>query len=202
MALSQADAFIRQGHPIRVEWLGWSSDTYRLSRSGWDLATHENYMNDSMSVVLHNRQLGLIAEGDLLGYRGMHMRMVSDFRSAIGMLDNAIIQIKYMQIANKTYIQSNLEPFANFNWVDAEPTDSIMSKREWKVSDVTLFRKLAAPVEQELIVDPECVQSMLDQILKIQGPMRKDIRARDRKREENEVQTKQIHAQIISLKAA
>ncbi len=202
MALSQADKFIRQGHPIRVEWLGWSSDTYRLSRSGWEIATHENYMNDSMGIVFHNRNLGLIAEGELRGYRGLHSRMISDSRFSFEAFDNSIINIKYLQSSKSLFIQSMSEPFANFNFVDAEPIESIMNMREWKASDLTLFRKLAAPVEQELIVDPECVQSMLDQILKIQGPMRKEIRVRDKKRDRDAVESKQIHAQIISLKVA
>lgn len=203
MAHSQADILIRQGHPIRVEWMGWISDTYRLSRCGWDMATYEDIMNDSMNVVFHNRNLGVVAKGGLRGYRHLHSAMVSDFRYAVDRLENSLINIEYMTFDKNLFIQSISDPFASFNWVDGEPTDALMNMREWRASDLTLFRKLASPVEQELIVDPECVQSMLDQILKIQGPMRKEIRARDKRRErDGEVQSKQIHAQIISLKAA
>lgn len=203
MAHSQADILIRQGHPIHVEWLGWSSDTYRLSRAGWDMATNENYMNDSMEVVFHNRQLGLIAKGELRGYRDMHSRMLSDIRFGFNLPKHCLISIQYLRAKSDVYIQSISEPFANFNWVDAEPIDSVLNMRQWRASELTLFRRLAEPVQQELIVDPECVQSMLDQILKIQSPMRKEIRARYRRREiEDDMQSKQIHAQIISLKAA
>ena len=198
MAHSQADVLIRQGHPIRVEWMGWSSDTYKLSRMGWEMATHEDYMRDSMEVVFHHRQSGVMAKGGLRGYRGLHGSMMRDLRYNGG--DG--IDISFMQFINNTIFKAISEPMTSMQWVDMEPVDSFMDMREWRPSELSLFRKLATPIEQELIVDPEDVQSMLDQILKVQGGMRKEIRARDRKRERDAPEERQIHAQIISLKAA
>lgn len=181
--------------------MGWESDTYTLSRHGWDMATNNGYLNDTLEVILHNRQLGVVAGGELHGYRDLAHSLHDRSRYVGDMLKHAVINMRYLQHKNHLVVRSTEEPFVNMSWVDMRPSHTFVS-REYRVDEIGLFKQLATPVEQELIVDPECVQSMLDQILKLQGPMRKEIRARDQCRDRDEPQTRQVHAQIISLRQA
>lgn len=92
----------------------------------------------------------------------------------------------------------NGKPFIG---IEIEPKYfEIACKRiEQAVAQGQLFAPV--PEAQELIVDPQDVQAMLDQILKVQAPIRKEIRERDRRRD-RAIEARQVHAQIITLKAA
>jgi hypothetical protein len=202
MARLQDDLWIRQGHPIRVEWMGWYSDTLRLSRAGWQMATQDNYFDDSMGVILRHPQ-GLVGRGRMGGYRRLRDVMLQDFRYGVEAMNHAVIHIEFMSHEKNLRIVSSAEPFQAMQWRDMEPVETSINMREWRMDELTLFRQIAAPVEKELIVAPEDVQRTLDLILKAQEPGMRDIRARDRRREREQGQeVRQVHAQIITLKAA
>lgn len=202
MALSRDELWIRQGHPIHVEWMGWYSDTLRLSRAGWQMATQDNYFDDTMDVIFRHPQ-GLVGRGRMSGYRHMRDVMLQDFRHGIDAMNRAVISVEFMAHEKNLRIVGGIEPFQGMRWRDMEPVETSVNLREWRVHELALFREIAAPVEKELIVAPEDVQRTLDLILKAQEPGMRDIRARDRRREkEREQEVRQVHAQIITLKAA
>jgi hypothetical protein len=91
---------------------------------------------------------------------------------------------------------------SRFKRVDTDPI--AVEVAEGELHRLPLFAELFAnrPETQELIVEPEDVQQLLDKIVRLQAPGMREIRARDRKRKNSEPAIKQVHAQIITLKAA
>lgn len=197
------DGFLVQGEPIPVRWAGWESDTLQLTRAGWALALNEDFPHDELDVVLHHRELQVTARGTVRGYRELRYRFM-DSVSRYGSRDylrHAGIDIREVGFTRHIALYGS-DPFAHHAWVDGEPSAQTVSMQQMQLSDLTLFRKLEAPAPQELITDPETVQELLDRIVAMQAPMRKEIRARDARRERDAPQPRRIHAQIVSLPLA
>lgn len=198
------DGFLVQGQPIPVRWAGWESDTYRLSRAGWALALNEESCHDQLDVVLHHQALQVTARGTVRGYRELRhrfMRSISGRYGADDYLRHAGIDIEHVGLTQRFELYGR-DPFALHEWVDCEPSAQTVSMQKMRLSDMTLFRKLEAPAPQELITDPETVQELLDRIVAMQAPMRKEIRTRSERRERDAPQARRIHAQIVSLPLA
>lgn len=197
---------VKQNIPVPVHWAGFVSDTLRLGREGWQIAMEQNPMARKLSLIMHHPGYGLTAYGVLHDYDGLREAIARpDVPSDFGRmrLPQKFPPFVITNAGTKDYRFMTHPSFdlADFHRVDTMPT---IVQRESSYQELPLFAELFAPKPeaQQLIVDPQDVQSMLDQVLKIQGPMRKEIRARDQRRDRDEPQTAQVHAQIITLRAA
>jgi hypothetical protein len=187
-----------QGHPIRVAWAGWESDTYTLTRSGWSIATQESYQHNELHLMLHHKGLGMTGYGRIRGYMDLLQSCLHDSYRGTRDLDHVVIQIETLASTKDVFIQGR-HPVESARWVDGEPY--LMRIENKPLRNLSLFRQLDAPAPQELITEPETVQELLDKILAMQGPMRKELRAREARRERDAPAPRRIHAQIVSLAA-
>jgi hypothetical protein len=183
--------------PIPVRWAGFESDTYTLGRAGWQIALNESLNTMELQLVMHHSHFGLSAVGRMRDSYAIRELMMG--YGDMSRLPPFIIQAC---MAKDGRVQV-MEPL---NLADFHRVETVPMIREWvgRFEDMPMFAELFAPIPeaQELIVDPSDVQAMLDLILKAQAPIRKEIRQRDARRERDAEPMRQVHAQIISLKAA
>lgn len=187
-----------QNQPVEVLWGAFRSDTFRLGQDGWEIALEQSMRDPrSAELFMKHKAYNMYAYGKIdnlipmemyahYGGKGAHAHCIIN---QVGMLDQLV----------RTIPNYDLSSFHRVN-----TTPSFIPNTVCQVRNMPWFSKVFGdqPEAEELIVDPECVQSMLDQILRLQGPMRKEIRARDAKRDRDEPNPIQVHARIISLKAA
>jgi len=185
-----------QNQPVEVMWGGFRSNTHRLGQEGWEIAIEQQHFDLSARLFMKHKEFNMYAFGlvknlppvnitrDYGRYSPPHC-----YISDAGMLDQMIRTMPHIDSVSLYRV---------------ETVPTFVSDEICKVRHLPWFQKVFVeqPETEELIVDPQCVQSMLDQILKIQGPMRKDIRARDARRDRDEPQPVQVHARIISFKQA
>lgn len=207
-----------QGEPIPVQMCGFFTNTYLLGAFGWELAMDDCYRDPyGEAVVLHHRKLGLSMFGRLHGSKELrHERMDRMMRGPYrsGSTDETQRDAWYMASGdNRPHIEVQrvatershvvqLAPFSpSMAWRDTEPR--FVEETAGNLYKLPLFAELyRAPAEsQELIVEPADVQTLLDQILAAQGPMRREIRARDKRRDldNGPPAARQVHAQIVSM---
>ena len=68
-----------QSPPIRVTWAGWQSDTYTLSRDGWEIAANEDFdhiFKQRVRVAMHHPTMKLYGISDGFGFD--HIRHQED----------------------------------------------------------------------------------------------------------------------------
>ncbi|MDQ1817214.1 hypothetical protein RBA41_28310 [Massilia sp. CCM 9210] len=211
-----------QSEDIPVRFQGFFSNTACLGDVGWKLALDEAGAREDMRMARGRRQtaffhhagLALTLVGDLIGadalHRDRHACMSrgrryghtfndqeSAFREA-EYRDQPRIEIRSGGSKGQVPVHTigGTTPFAGMSWRDTSPR--VVNVNHSELHSLPLFAELdrARPETQELIVEPQSVQMLMDQILAAQGAMRKEIRVRDRQRD---VRARQVHAQIVSL---
>lgn len=165
-----------------------------LGRCGWQVARETDPRNLMDRFMFHHPKAGITATGRLKDpYRWSRS---GNFRQE---WDGMPIEIEHVASVGNFQFRNFNANLSAFHRID---TESMAIETEMgELHRLPLFAELfmARPEPQELIVEPQDVQQLLDQILTLQAPAMKDIRARDRKRDQPE--KKQLHAQIISLAA-
>ena len=191
-----------QNRPIPVNFAGWESDTYRLGRCGWQMAVDPDPRRMRDRFMFHHKEAGVTAMGFLNEpFRFMDQgcfRMSTENMSR----QDGHIEIDNIATVGNFHFRRMEMNLARAYRADTEPM--AVDVTEGELHRLPLFAELFAgrPETQELIIEPEDVQQLLDKIVRMQAPGMREIRARDRKREEREPANKQVHAQIITLKAA
>lgn len=198
-----AVSWVSQNPILRVRFEGWESDTYILGQCGWSVGLTEDPRDRDLIVLLRHSGLRLAAQGILRDWRRLKEMMVYGLRTPNSMPSSLPpIEIQSMGTIDNLIVRGSIEPYRSMKWVDTEPMYSQIDLQEFRFSDIPLFAEKGTTPAQELIIEPQDVQMVLDHILRAQAPGMKDIRARNAKRERDQPEQKQVHAQIISLNAA
>lgn len=186
-----AHSWVKQNTPMPVHWAGWESNTYKLGACGWEIAIEEVLYNMSLELMMYHPKFGVVARGrcrDCTPYRAE--------RARAGFCGGPPPYFEINAAAHRDGRVMMFPPtdLSAFDLVDTRPT---VTHWEGHPYELPLFSKLFAPKPdtQELIIDPQDVQAMLDQIMKVQAPIRREIQDRDNKRE------RRVHAEIVSLAA-
>ena len=226
---SQGRIPLMQNEPVPVRLCGFFSNTHVLGMEGWQLASNEDYRDPyAARAVLHHEKMQLTLFGQLLGGHKMraerndwlyggrspsswhHHSEGSNFERqasawhAARYEDRPHIDLQSAAVNITKVLQ--VPSMKDMSWRDTRPEFmEVLSISE--LHSLPLFAELnaARPETQELIVEPADVQCLLDQILAAQGPMRREIRARDKRRDADgsaAAAPRQVHAQIVSLHAA
>jgi len=180
--------------PAEVWWAGFRSDTYRLQQEGWQIAAEEDVMRDSIRLLLKHRDMKLYALTAAEGYR---------FRAQQYERQQLVFQV-VMAAPHFQVQQVGSVDFAAFREIDAKPqvlhAPAIRSIEDFRIFATPLVRT------EEIIVEPQTVSAMLEQIRKMQAPEQARIRAQQRLAEGRKayeevdaVPQQRFHAQIISL---
>jgi hypothetical protein len=178
--------------PVRIDFAGFASDTYRLGRCGWqfalgDIDRSDYHYGSRTPFGLHHKVLDITAYGYLRHRSGYHRD-----GEAIGIVDRlSVTKTMFFNVAPGMMAMSLRETIP-------ELADRVYA-HEHSIG-LPVFSKLhERPEVQELIVEPMDVQRMLDLILQTQAPERQAMRQREARRDG--VQARQVHAQIVSLAA-
>lgn len=187
--------------PIRVVMLGFESDTLKLQHAGWELSVHEDFHYHAICLAMRHRTLRLYGIS-----RRVNLEHYYDFQQRADMIRHLVFDIQGVAPEIRT-IEAPKVDFAQFKPIDAVP---MWTEQEIKcISDFNIFRTIEA--SKEIIVEPQTVSEMLNEILKSQAPKQKELREELRKKRRRESveflplesvkPAEELHAQIISLVA-
>lgn len=195
--------------PCLVYFAGWEATTFQLGREGWDIAIEEDYsyMPDypRLQMILRHKPSGLsgLAECsepfDLVRWRSQY---ASHYERRGHEWDN-LPRFRVRSMGSKIILRfdSSHQPLRNAYLADTEPKHIMVEERD--LLTLPLFERREAPVAEQLIVEPQDVASMLEQIRKMQSPEQAAIRARNRSRERaSATSIPQIHATILTFPRA
>lgn len=175
--------------PCRVIFAGWESDTARLGRAGWKISIendlHGGY-GEVRRMLLHFPacRLNIMATA----CRNFH---TIDWRQRGELFESLpVFTAQHATSDFKIILQEGMS-FGFKDWHDTKP-----AMIETNLMNTPLFLKAEAPIAEELIIEPQDVSALLDQIKRMQSPHQAEIRTRSRRE-----QTPMAHATILSLVA-
>jgi len=174
--------------PCEVWWAGFRTDTLRLQQAGWQIAVEELPYDGSIQMILRHTGHRV----DALSKRVRHDYFHRDFGAQPTFEITNFVAMGQLRFMGK----------AHYTQIDAEPQFAMEEPKS--IDDLKIF---ATPLTrtEEIIVEPETVQSLLDRIREMQAPEQAALRAKQRiqyAREEIEAGPRQkFHAQIISIAA-
>lgn len=182
-----------------VHFAGFVADTYSLGRQGWNIAIEEDPQTLCMYMTLFHKSSGLRGIAELTDFDFYRWRAKD--AGSYGSQPSPTFVVRQMGSKLVLRYETGFQPFALQNWVDTVP--STVMTEECEIMQLPLFRKLDTPVAEQLIVEPDDVSAMLEQIRKMQSPEQAAIRARNRSRERGEeVDVPRIHATILTFPKA
>lgn len=179
--------------PCEVHFAGWRSTTHELGANGWKFSLEEDvYYKRSRMLLYHEAtDLKMMAEStEALRARYPDTRYAS-FQE-LHMTHFPVFIVK-QAFSKMTIREVGLFPFEG--WNDSRPQGMMVEEKD--LMDFPLFMKVAAPVAEELIVEPQDVMALLDQIKRMQAPGQAEIR-KNRRREEVPL----VHASILTFPMA
>jgi len=174
--------------PCEVVWAGFRSNTYLLQQKGWEIAAQEEPAFGRASLILRHRDMRLYA---------ICAETEFDFmRNARSGFQQALPVFEVIHVANNIEVFRIDTSVSSFHQIDAAPqfvNTELKSIDDFKIFATPLVRT------EELIVEPADVSALLEKIKSMQSPEQKNIRERNRRRENDTRPSQVFHAQIISL---
>jgi hypothetical protein len=177
--------------PLRVEWAGWETNTYRLQQAGWRLSAEQDVFQNRMRLAMHHERMNLYAMSRMTEFE--FDRFAHDYRPEFPL-------IVMQAMGREVFIQEHGSIDWGFNAIDAKPCFT-----ERKITRIEDLAHFAAPLVRcnEVIIPEESVPKLMERILELQQPARTDrIKEQMRSPEGYDRQPQQkFQAQIISLAA-
>lgn len=205
--------------PVEVIFAGFRGTTLSLAQAGWDLSMRQQigYGGEyEMQLALrHGDQQNAIyalshplrlRHGEIYGAMQDNLRLAQFMASQVFDIQHVYRNIEFMRIPMQHSSRSGF--LSDWQGVDARPQEMVATER----IDIREFKffKVANEAAKELIVHPDQVPELLDLILKAQAGSQKEIRAREKSREnlaeyrsgdmfDKGKPAHQVQAQIITL---
>jgi len=157
-----------QSYPIKVAFAGWESDTYTLSKSGWEVAFSQDRPIDTsdllLRVVFRHDKLKLLAVTDPVPLdRAFYLsvdrfsKFIRDLTLNVGYLGNPS-NYSFMTYYNGTF---NLSSFKLANCVP-----QAMEIRGVDIFNLSIFREVEKP---KIYVPQRDISKLMDTILSLQA---------------------------------
>jgi len=169
---------------LRLNWLGWSSDTLQLQNNGWDISAEQDVCQGILRVALRHKKAQVHGLSKML--TNLDYAMLSDYSYGTSSFPMIEVDLVHKLVINVMETHFDFEP------VDAQPHITKMEKVSF--DDLKIFRPVPA---KEIVSDPMEVADLMEKILEMQSPKQKKLREKYR-RENRQVAT-QVHAKIVSL---
>jgi hypothetical protein len=170
--------------PVPIVWAGFETDTYKLQQAGWSISAAQNIHNYTMQIAICHKQGGM---------RGLSMELPWEYMQEPDWHRAKFPVIHMRMISEKVYIERIAGAADGFDYF--APIDAVPRMMEFERKSLDDFVHFA-PLRAKGILLPEAsVPELMDQILKLQQPMREREILRDLK------STPIVHAQIMSLAA-
>lgn len=178
--------------PIDIFFAGFQANTYQLYQCGWEIHANQDQYENSLSLALSHKELGIILISPKLDYNYYQMAVAFQTRTPIY---NLKFKTMPFQPDYRFYQQVLDQNFDNFQNVSGKP--EMISEKITCLEDCFLFKP-----KTELLVEPQTVQQMMDVILSKQSEKQKELREKHRKAVRREInrETEIIqHCQILSV---
>lgn len=180
--------------PVEVWWSGFRSTTVQLQQAGWEIAAEEDVYGGRIRLLMRHQDMRLYA-----------ITNESEWNYFDRQTEGRMLVFQVVHAAPRMEVRVTQEigaGLANFRQIDAMPqfVDSVIQRPE----DMKIFVTPLVRTE-ELIVEPQTVAAMLEQIRKMQAPEQARIRHKERlaaSREGMLVEAgprQEFHAQILSI---
>ncbi len=151
------------GVPVQLNWMGWETDTEKLTRHGWELSANQNVYDNSMQIAIRKEHYGHTIHGfsNLIDF--------DYFRRS------AIVQDLQMQVqlAQNIYLQYMNGPPNEWSAIDGRR--SIQTMQSGLMDDVLHFAKINQDTP-EIILQRASLEEVLQFALNKQEPRQAEIR--------------------------
>lgn len=180
-----------------VHFAGFSSDTYRLQRNGWQIGTREDHIRGDITLLLNHKDYGIQAVAVSMErfyapeWHSMHGRGVRppEF-NVIKLASDMRIRVERMSTMMNTHLN-----FDDFRLADMTP--QTISVKEYEIGKLPLFAEAKKPLAEQIIVPQRDISDLLAEIRSRQVADIAEIREREKRRELQTIQ----HASILALAA-
>lgn len=192
------DAPFVQSQPHPICWAGFKSDTYTLQQHGWEFEAYQNMAAHRFALAFRNQRLGMKGITNEVDYQvayagvhkpGAYLPFYIDWMTTY--------DVQFRQIQEPDWARETTP-------VDMKP----MVIQEIKsFEDTFLFAGAPLVRTNEIIIDPNDVGNMMDRILELQDPDKKEhfLEAAKAARVQGSVARagprQNFHAQILSIAA-
>ena len=156
---------------MKVFMAGFESDTFRLQRQGWQIASEESLPRYTLRIAIKHPVLKLYGLSNEVDHRMMERDLGAHHSGLEVMIEHLSGGINVITHAG------GMPPLADFNPVDAEPR--VLFAEPKSIDDFRIFRPLAK--EREIIVPRESVSELLQRINLLQDPKQAEIREKKQK---------------------
>ena len=176
--------------PVKVRFAGFESTTTQLANAGWDLSMEQEHSYDGLNIRLAMRHgdrdaafYGISAPTRVPFDMMLQMRSIAFEQPQMfhKFYETICFDIIHIGQGIKFRVFPEQRPVMAFSPFDASPMLEELRTEDFDIRHFQFFK--SAPAAKELIVDPKTVPELLDLVLKIQSETNKDIKARERSRE-------------------
>ena len=180
--------------PIEIWWSGFRSDTARLQQAGWEIAAEEDVYGGRIRLMLRHQDMRLYAITNQREW---------DYYAPHSQQSPLVFQV----VAAAPRLECRVMPEIGTGWADFKQVDAMPQFIPEKIVTPDDLRIFATPLvrTEELIVEPQTVAALLEQVRRMQAPEQARIRAKDRLRDKREgmsldaLPRQTFHAQVISI---
>lgn len=174
----------------KVFFAGWESDTYKLGNQGWDVSIQENFEFGRFDAMFHHKGANLILHAIA---NDQPMREHTNRIAGMPRFDGPMFNV-VRAFANDPNLKVYHEMPVFSIWSETKPAMVDIDSAAYNPFDFPIFMKKGdPPPAQELIVEPQDVMQLLEQIKRMQAPEQATIRERRRR------DTPMAHATILSF---
>ncbi len=183
--------------PVPIYWAGFESTTYKLQQAGWEFSAEQDMASMRCRIMLRHQAFRM---------HGCSNFVDTDFFAPQhgDHWDRLCFSIQWMT-SGDVMVHRIADDFSTFKPVDMQP--QILSHSEIEnIEDMALFAGVPLTRTKEIVVDPATVADMMQEILKMQDPARKEyyeeqvkLAGRPGQRIDGIRPRQDFHAQIVSL---
>lgn len=180
-----------------VHFAGFSSDTYRLQCNGWQIATREEPMNGSITLLLNHREHGIQAAA-VTRSRFYSDEWHHNYGRGVRPPEFNVIKLATdMRVRIETIhtLHNTMMNFDDFRLGDMTP--QTVHLKEYEIGKLPLFAEAKKPLAEQIIVPQRDISDLLAEIRSRQVADIAEIREREKRRELQTIQ----HASILALAA-
>lgn len=191
----QSEYFL-QSAPFKIHWAGFESDTLRLQNNGWTLA-----VEDRCDFALARHEVRFILKHEMLNLYAYTYVNAFEFSDLTDYLVHNKDHLRFaIQVIAKDIMYQTIPDFRMESIKEIDCRPEFIHIEHKKISELSIFKTLIKP-DNALIIEPERISELLQQIVEAQAPNQKEIRERIRKSDARNNIKQTLHAQILTIAA-
>lgn len=180
--------------PAEIWWSGFRATTIVLQQAGWEIAAEESIHDGRIRLMLKHQDMRLYALTHSIEWNYFDQQRRE-------------VPLVFQVCAASPRLECHRIQEIGAGWADFKQIDALPQWVDTKIETPDDLRIFATPLArtEELIVEPQTVEAMLEQIRKMQAPEQARMRAKARLSDSRqgkpiEIHPRQrFHAQVISI---